>query len=108
MVAKGAATACVGVDVALVPSPGPSALATAGTGDVLSGVMGALLATGGRATDSLPLLCAFGCEVHATAGRLATEKHGSRGVMAMDVAQELGLALDTVEERAILRAGEGS
>ena len=108
VVAKGAATACVGVDVALVPSPGPSALATAGTGDVLSGVMGALLATGGRATDSLPLLCAFGCEVHATAGRLAMERHGSRGVMAMDVAQELGLALDTVEERAILRAGEGS
>ena len=104
VVAKGAASACVGVDIAYLPNPGPPALATAGTGDVLSGVIGALLATGGRAVESLPLLCAYGCEAHGLAGHLAVETRGSRGVMALDVAEGLGLALDTLEERIL--AGE--
>jgi NAD(P)H-hydrate epimerase len=38
VVAKGTATACVGVDIALLPKPGTSSLATAGSGDVLAGI----------------------------------------------------------------------
>lgn len=106
VVAKGAATACVGVDLAFLPNPGPPALATAGTGDVLSGVLGALLATGGRDVESLPKLCAFGCEVHGLAGHLAVERRGSRGVMAGDVSEELGLSLDAIEEQILAAEGE--
>ena len=104
VVSKGTATACVGVEVALLPKPGPASLATAGSGDVLSGVMGASLArrrgAGEEGEEALPLVCAMACEVHGEAARLASKRYGSRGVMAGDVIEELGLATDAVEERA--------
>ncbi|MGI6754761.1 MAG: NAD(P)H-hydrate dehydratase [Atopobiaceae bacterium] len=104
IVAKGTATACVGVEAALLPKPGPQALATAGSGDVLSGVMGATLARAVPQPDfemsNLPLLCALASEIHGEAARRATKRFGSRGVMATDVIDELGLATDAVEERA--------
>lgn len=102
VVAKGTATACVGVDIALLPKPGPAALATAGSGDVLSGIMGGMLAksAGKLDSDHLPLLCAMACEVHGYAGAIAAERYGSRGVMAGDVADAVGLACDAVVERA--------
>lgn len=100
IVAKGSATGCVGVDRAVLPKPGPAALATAGSGDVLGGILAALVAQrGGRVTD-YPLLCAFGCEVHGYAGSVAAERFGSRGVMATDVIDAIGLAVDAIEEHA--------
>lgn len=106
VVSKGVVTACVGVDVAILPKPGPASLATAGSGDVLSGVMGATLAhAAGKVDESeLPLLCAFACEVHGCAGALAAERFGSRGVMAGDVVDALGLATDVIEQRAVYPA----
>jgi hydroxyethylthiazole kinase-like uncharacterized protein yjeF len=64
-------------------SPGGSpALATAGTGDVLSGVIGALLA---KAMDPFAAACA-GVRLHALAGALAAERlRGPDGVVASDV-----------------------
>lgn len=102
VVAKGTATACVGVDIALLPKPGPVALATAGSGDVLAGIMGATLAKTLSAieTDNLPLLCSLACEVHGYAGMLAAKRYGSRGVMAGDVADVVGLAVDVIEGQA--------
>ncbi|MDO4537458.1 MAG: NAD(P)H-hydrate epimerase [Coriobacteriales bacterium] len=106
VVAKGNATACVGVDIALLPKPGPAALATAGSGDVLSGVMGALLAKASQSQtledENLPLLCSLACEMHSYAASLAMESYGSHGVMAGDVADCLGLAADALEEQATL------
>lgn len=100
IVAKGSATACVGVEAALLPKPGPSALATAGTGDVLSGILVALLAKGGIEGDRLPLMCALGCEIHGQAAALAAERVGSQGVMATDVIECVGLASDIMAQRA--------
>ena len=99
VVAKGNATACVGVEAALLPKPGPAALATAGSGDALSGIIGALLARnpGG---ESLPLLCALACEVHGCAGTIAAQRYGSNGAMATDIIDAIGLAADAVEDRA--------
>ncbi len=104
VVAKGTASACVGVDIALLPKPGPAALATAGSGDVLAGIMGGVLAksAGHFDGDSLPLLCAMACEVHGYAGSIAAERYGSRGVMAGDVIDAVGLACDAISERAAL------
>ena len=102
VVAKGNATACVGVEMSLLPKPGPAALATAGSGDVLSGIMGASLArvAGQLYNESLPLLCAYACEIHAYAGSIAAGRYGSRGVMATDIIDAVGLAADALEERA--------
>ncbi len=108
LVAKGNATACVGVEVALLPKPGPAALATAGSGDVLSGVMAATLAHAADApgNEALPLLCALACEVHGYAATIAAERFGSRGVLAGDVIDALGLATDALEERSVLAAAQ--
>lgn len=99
IVAKGTATACVGVELALLPKPGPAALATAGSGDVLAGIMAARLAHGCE-PGSLPLLTALACEIHGRAGSIAREHFGSTGVMASDILDAIGLAADVVEDRA--------
>jgi hydroxyethylthiazole kinase-like uncharacterized protein yjeF len=60
---------------------GAVALATAGTGDVLSGIVGAFLAKG---MDPFAAACA-GVRRHAAAGRVAADEHGADGVIASDV-----------------------
>lgn len=104
VVAKGDATACVGVEVALLPKPGPASLATAGSGDVLGGIVAALLARGLDDNDLLPLVCSMACEVHGLAATMAVEGRGSRGVMAGDLVDGLGLALDAFEEQVAMAA----
>ena len=69
---------------------GAPALATAGTGDVLSGVIGAFLAKG---MDPFEAACA-GVRRHAAAGRVAASAHGPDGVIASDVVAALPRALD--------------
>jgi ADP-dependent NAD(P)H-hydrate dehydratase / NAD(P)H-hydrate epimerase len=66
---------------AAVSRGGAPALATAGTGDVLSGVIGAYLSKG---MDPFHAACA-GAFVHARAGRLAARTIGTEGVIAGDV-----------------------
>ena len=99
VVAKGSATACVGVDVAVLPKPGPAALATAGSGDVLGGVIAAFLARSNVDNEDIPVLCSLACEVHGYAGSIAAERFGSRGAMARDIIDALGLAEDALEEQ---------
>jgi ADP-dependent NAD(P)H-hydrate dehydratase / NAD(P)H-hydrate epimerase len=74
---------------------GAPALATAGTGDVLSGVIGAYLA---KAMDPFHAACA-GVFVHAAAGRLAGHEIGPEGVIARDVIELLPRALQPVRGR---------
>ena len=68
---------------------GAPALATAGTGDVLSGVIGAFLA---KRMDAFHAACA-GVLVHAHAGQLAAQEIGPEGVIASDVIAALPRAL---------------
>jgi NAD(P)H-hydrate epimerase len=70
---------------AAVSRGGASALATAGTGDVLSGVIGAYLS---KRMDPFAAACA-GVYVHARAGRLAAGTIGPEGVIARDVIEAL-------------------
>ncbi len=74
---------------AAISRGGAPALATAGTGDVLSGVIAALLA---KRMDPFHAACA-GVFVHAAAGRLAAEAIGPEGVIARDVIEALPRAL---------------
>jgi ADP-dependent NAD(P)H-hydrate dehydratase / NAD(P)H-hydrate epimerase len=67
--------------VVAVNTVASAALATAGTGDVLSGVIGALLA---RKRDPFIAACA-GVHLHGLAGRRAASQHGVDGVIASDV-----------------------
>jgi ADP-dependent NAD(P)H-hydrate dehydratase / NAD(P)H-hydrate epimerase len=64
---------------------GAPALATAGTGDVLSGVIGAFLS---KRMDPFEAACA-GVFVHARAGQLAAEAIATEGVVAGDVIEQL-------------------
>jgi ADP-dependent NAD(P)H-hydrate dehydratase / NAD(P)H-hydrate epimerase len=75
--------------LAAVSRGGAPALATAGTGDVLSGVIGAYLAKG---MAPFHAACA-GVHVHARAGRIAAERIGTEGVIARDVIEALPRAL---------------
>jgi NAD(P)H-hydrate epimerase len=102
ILAKGNASACVGVEAAVLPKPGTASLATAGSGDVLGGIVATLLARGEVEGSDLPLLAALACEIHGYAGLLAAERFGTRGVMAGDVIDMIGLAVDVVEERAMM------
>jgi ADP-dependent NAD(P)H-hydrate dehydratase / NAD(P)H-hydrate epimerase len=68
---------------------GAPALATAGTGDVLSGVCGALLAKG---LEPVHAACAA-VYAHVRAGQLAAAPHGPDGVIASDVIAALPAAL---------------
>lgn len=102
VLAKGNASACVGVEAALLPKPGSASLATAGSGDVLGGIVAALLARGEVDNSDLPLLAALASEIHGCAGLMAAERFGTRGVMAGDVIELVGLATDAIEERAMM------
>ena len=75
-------------DLAVNPGGSP-ALATAGTGDVLSGVIAAFLA---RGLDAFEAACA-GVYVHAEAGREAARRLGAESVVAGDVIEALPAAL---------------
>ena len=101
IVTKGCATGCVAVSQAILPKPGPAALATAGSGDVLAGMMASALAQRAGDEVDLALLAAYVCEIHGYAGSLAAERMGSRAVMATDVIDVIGLASDAVEEHSM-------
>jgi NAD(P)H-hydrate epimerase len=76
--------------IAIVNAVAAPMLATAGTGDVLAGVIGALLAA---EVDPLAAAAA-GVRLHALAGRSAGAEHGVDGVVASDVIAALGRARD--------------
>ena len=61
------------------------ALATAGSGDVLAGVIGAFLAAGLSPFDA----AGCGVAVHGAAGLLAEDRIGRSGVIARDLANLL-------------------
>lgn len=72
----------------LVACSGDQRLATAGSGDVLSGLIGAHLAMGAHPLEA----AASGAHLHGVAGRLA----GAEGVVAGDIAEVLGVAREVL------------
>ena len=76
-----------------INSTGNSALATAGSGDVLAGAIGGFIAQGLAAVDAAIL----GVYIHGLAGEILAKEKGLRGVLAGDVVEALPLALKTLE-----------
>lgn len=64
---------------------GCSAMATAGSGDVLTGILAGFLAEGHNSMEA----AALGVYVHGLAGRAASRKKGERAVMATDLIDAL-------------------
>lgn len=90
VVLKGAATLIASPDGGLrVNWPGNPALASAGTGDVLSGCIGGLLAQGLRPFDA----AAAGVYLHSRAGHLVSERIGDAGLLAGDLLAEIPVAI---------------
>lgn len=81
-------TACADGRVC-VNSTGNAGMATAGTGDVLAGIIVGLLAQGLSTTDA----AVAGVYVHGLAGNLAKKRCGELGMIAGDVLRQLPYAL---------------
>ena len=89
VILKGVDTLICNPDGLVAVSPGASpGLATAGTGDVLGGVVGALLA---RGADPF-IAAAAAVRLHARAATIAAESVGTEGMIASDVVAALPLA----------------
>ena len=80
---------------AFINLTGNSGMATGGTGDVLAGAIGALLAQGLSALDAA--VC--GVYIHGRAGDIAAEMLGQAGMIAGDVLRALPLALKETYSR---------
>jgi len=103
VVLKGAATVCSDPSGELYLNPtGNSGLATAGTGDVLTGAIAALLAGG---CDGLTA-GAVGAFVHGLAGDIAAGRVGARGMVAGDVLHHVPEALRVIEGAEALRGND--
>ncbi len=75
-----------------INSTGNSGMATAGSGDVLTGIISGLLAQG----YSSQLSAIIGVYIHGAAGDLARRIHGSYGMVASDIIDNIGRAISDV------------
>ncbi len=97
VVLKGARTVTAAPDGEVVVAPFENpALATGGTGDILAGAIGALLAQG---LD--PFAAArLGVYLHGAAGDIARERYGDAGLLASDLPEALATARRRLAGRA--------
>ena len=95
VVLKGANTVVVAPDgrASICPSANP-ALASAGTGDVLAGIIAGLLSQGLSLFDAATL----GTYIHAQAGELLRSEMGEAGVLASDMLPILPLVIKELKE----------
>lgn len=90
VVLKGAGSLTCDGDVIHLCSAGNPGMATAGMGDMLSGVIGALLAQGLAPVDAARI----GVLVHARAADLCAHRWGARGLCATDLLETIPLVLN--------------
>ena len=95
VVLKGACTVVATPEgqVKINPMANPG-LATAGTGDVLSGVIAGLLAQGLTLSDA----ASCGVYLHSEAGEIVKKRLGDAGMIASDLLPELPLAIKKLKE----------
>lgn len=95
IVLKGHYTATVRPDgKVFFNSSGTPAMATAGSGDVLTGIITSLLAQGYKPEAA----SVGGVYIHGRAGEIAAETEGDYGTTALDIAQAVGKAIKSIME----------
>lgn len=77
---KGATTICVKDGKILLSASGNSGMAKGGSGDVLTGIIGALICMGAEIQDALWV----GSEIHKIAGDFAKQKYGEYSMLPTD------------------------
>ena len=104
VVLKGARTVIASPDgqIAVAPFENP-ALATGGTGDVLAGAIGSLLAQGLKPFDAARL----GVYLHGLAGDSVRERIGDAGLLASDLPDPIAIARKRLAAVAERRASAG-
>jgi ADP-dependent NAD(P)H-hydrate dehydratase len=75
------------------PCPG---LGVSGSGDVLAGIIGGLLARGANSTTA----ALWGVSIHARAGALLSDRVGALGFLAREIASECAAALRDLEQQS--------
>jgi NAD(P)H-hydrate epimerase len=96
VVLKGHQSLTAAPDGAVHVNPtGNPGMATGGTGDVLTGLLGGLLAQGYEALEAAIL----GVYLHGLAGDLARDERGERGLAAGDLVEALPRAFETLDRR---------
>ena len=97
VVLKGAGTVVASPDgpVFVNPTGGPN-LATAGTGDVLSGIIGGLLAQGCEPRAA----AVAGVYMHGLAGDMLLSRYGEAGTIAGDLLEQIPIARDAIITRS--------
>jgi len=104
VVLKGARTVIAAPDGALAVAPFENpALASGGTGDVLTGTIGALLAQGLAPFDAARL----GVYLHGLAGEAVRERFGDSGLLASDLPDAIAVARKRLAGVAARRSGRG-
>jgi len=94
---KGASTIVGGPGGRVFVNPtGNPGMASGGSGDVLTGMVGAFLA---RGLDATAALCA-GCFLHGRAGDLAVPHHGEEGLIAGDIIEAIGAAMMSLHQES--------
>jgi hydroxyethylthiazole kinase-like uncharacterized protein yjeF len=89
---------------AFINPTGNPGMATAGAGDVLTGVIAGWLATGQPALEASTL----GVYLHGAAGDLAAARHGQIGLIASDIIDHLGAAVRALAPPSSSGTGSGS
>lgn len=75
-----------------INTTGNAGMATAGSGDVLSGIIGALMAQNYRSD----VAASMGVYIHGYAGNLAAKRHGEYGMTAGDIVDCIGQAIKEI------------
>ena len=93
VVLKGAVTVIANPDGWIYMNPsGNSGMGTGGSGDVLTGLIAALVAQGYPPYNA----AIYGCYIHGRAGDYAKEKWGETGMLAGDILEELPLVFKDI------------
>jgi len=95
VVLKGAPTVATDGERVLVAEASPRSLASAGTGDVLAGSIGAFLSQGVAPLDAAALAIFSGCRAAAK----LTERYGTLGMVASDLPPAIAEELGVLEQR---------
>jgi len=99
LVLKGAGTIVVGGGETYINVTGSSALAKAGSGDVLAGFLSALVAQGKTSSEVSAALSVY---IHALAGQRLAGELSSYGVTPSDLPREMARCIARIEENALI------